>query len=97
MSTMRQKRMDIITLYVRRMNTTPAVVVSSGMMIAQERYFVKRSGYREETVLFDLLDACDFKNVFKIAKKYHAEAVSYDFTKSENLRDTQVTTSIRFF
>jgi len=35
--------------------------------------------------------ACDFKNAFKIAKKYHAEALcakanSYDFTKSENWR-----------
>ena len=35
--------------------------------------------------------ACDFKNAFKIAEKYHAEAlcaeaVSYDFTKSENWR-----------
>ena len=34
---------------------------------------------------------CDFKNAFKIAEKYHAEAqraeaVSYDFTKSENWR-----------
>ena len=33
----------------------------------------------------------DFKNAFKIAEKYHAEAlcaeaVSYDFTKSENWR-----------
>ena len=35
--------------------------------------------------------ACDFKNAFQIAEKYHAEAlcaeaVSYDFTKSENWR-----------
>ena len=35
--------------------------------------------------------ACDFKNAFKIAGKYHAEAlcaeaISYDFTKSENWR-----------
>jgi len=35
--------------------------------------------------------ACDFKNAFKIAEKYHAEAlcaeaISYDFTKSENWR-----------
>ena len=33
----------------------------------------------------------DFKNAFKIAEKYHAEALcaeanSYDFTKSENWR-----------
>jgi len=33
----------------------------------------------------------DFKNAFKIAEKYHAEAlcaeaISYDFTKSENWR-----------
>ena len=37
----------------------------------------------------------DFKNAFKIAEKYHAEAlcaeaVSYDFTKSENWRDSRV-------
>jgi hypothetical protein len=37
----------------------------------------------------------DFKNAFKIAEKYHAEAlcaeaVSYDFTKSENWRATRV-------
>ncbi|KKQ55454.1 MAG: hypothetical protein US74_C0030G0010, partial [Parcubacteria group bacterium GW2011_GWA2_38_13] len=36
----------------------------------------------------------DFKNAFKIAEKYHAEAlcaeaVSYDFTKSENWRAWQ--------
>ncbi|MGK2848735.1 MAG: hypothetical protein ACSLEX_01580 [Minisyncoccota bacterium] len=37
----------------------------------------------------------DFKNAFKIAKKHHAEvlcaeAVSYDFTKSENWRASSV-------
>ena len=33
--------------------------------------------------------ACDFKNAFQIAEKYHAEAVSYDFTKSETWRREQ--------
>ena len=53
------------------------------------RDFLKKIGSNFR--ITDRTLACDFKNAFQIAGKYHAEAlcaeaVSYDFTKSENWR-----------
>ena len=53
------------------------------------RDFLKKIGSNFR--IADRTLACDFKNAFKIAEKYHAEALcaeanSYDFTKSENWR-----------
>ena len=53
------------------------------------RDFLKKIGSNFR--IADRTLACDFKNAFQIAGKYHAEAlcaeaVSYDFTKSENWR-----------
>ena len=53
------------------------------------RDFLKKIGSNFR--IADRTLACDFKNAFKIAEKYHAEAlcaeaVSYDFAKSENWR-----------
>ena len=53
------------------------------------RDFLKKIGSNFR--IADRTLACDFKNAFQIAEKYHAEAlcaeaVSYDFTKSENWR-----------
>ena len=53
------------------------------------RDFLKKIGSNFR--IADRTLACDLKNAFKIAKKYHAEALcagatSYDFTKSENWR-----------
>ena len=53
------------------------------------RDFLKKIGSNFR--IADRTLACDFKNAFKIAEKYHAEAlcaeaISYDFAKSENWR-----------
>ena len=53
------------------------------------RDFLKKIGSNFR--IADRTLACDFKNAFKIAEKYHAEALcaettSYDFVKSENWR-----------
>ena len=53
------------------------------------RDFLKKIGSNFR--IADRTLACDFKNAFQIAEKYHAEALcaeanSYDFTKSENWR-----------
>ncbi len=56
------------------------------------RDFLKKIGSNFR--IADRTLACDFKNAFKIAEKYHAEALcaeatSYDFAKSENWRRGQ--------
>ena len=53
------------------------------------RDFLKKIGSNFR--IADRTLACDFKNAFQIAEKYHAEAlcaeaISYNFTKSENWR-----------